>query len=376
MTIAFNCWILRNKNIDGIGTFCIENIQILAQKHPQVNFALLCDKNFTEDYFNFSNVTIYRIFPPYRHPVLYLFYLEFVLPRFLKKIKPDLFVGIDGAVSLRSRCRQLSIIHDLNFEHYPEHLPLKNRLYYRNLFPRFARKADRLATVSYYSKADIVNLYKIEEKKIDVIFSGIKNNHFIKDPKRIQTIRNQYSEGEPYFFFVGSMHPRKNILGLIKAFDLFKKQNPDQHHKLLLAGNILWSNTELEKTLKKTVFKKEIILTGRVSDATLNDLLGAAEALTFVPFFEGFGLPIVEAFQAEIPVICSNITSMPEIAGDAALLVDPFKTAEIADAMSTVASKEFIRKDLIQKGKKRKELYSWEKTADLLYAAIQKTIAS
>ena len=373
MTIAFNCWILRNKNIDGIGTFCIENISRLAQQHPQIHFALLCDKNFNEDYFNFPNVTIYRIFPPYRHPALYLYFLEWTLPRFLKKIKPDVFVGVDGAISLRSSCKQLAVIHDLNFEHYPQHLPLRNRLYYKKMFPRFAGKANRIATVSNYSKTDIVQLYNIPQEKIDVIFSGIKNIDFSKNPDHLQSTRQKYTNGNPYFFFVGTMHQRKNILRLIEAFDLFKKQNPGKPHQLVLCGNIMWNNEALQAKLKQTTFKKDIILTGRVTDSELSLLLSAAEAVTFVPLFEGFGLPIVEAFQAGVPLICSNTSSLPEVAGDAALLVDPFNIGEIAHAMERIADEEQLRNKLVLKGNERKKMFSWDKTAALLWDSILKT---
>jgi len=119
------------------------------------------------------------------------------------------------------------------------------------LFPSFARNADRIAIVSYYSKADIIKCYKIDERKIDVIFSGIKNKQLNNDSERLQSIRKEYSGGKPYFFFAGSTHPKKNMLRLIEAFDLFKKQNLAQARKLLLTGYTLWNSKMFEKPFKK-----------------------------------------------------------------------------------------------------------------------------
>ncbi len=375
MIVAFNCWVLRNKNVDGIGNVVIETLRPMIKAYPHIKFLLLCDKHFVEDYFNFPNVVIHRIFPPYRHPVLYVFYLEWLLPRFLKKHKPDLFVGMDGMISLRTTTKQLAVIHDLNFEHFPGALPFRNRVYYRYFFKRFARRADRIAVVSGYTKADVVRLYKVPASKIDVITLGARKIFEPLSFAEIERVRKKYTDGAPYFFFVGSMHTRKNIQRLMQAFDLFKKET-GSNFKLVLAGNILWNTTELESVHNQIACKDDIIFPGRVSDEELKCLLGAAYGLSFVPLFEGFGLPIVEAFQAGVPVICSNTSSMPEVAGDAALLVDPFNIEEIATAMKEIACNENLRKNLIQKGNKRKALFDWSKTADLLFEAIQKTNAS
>ncbi|MFT3903299.1 MAG: glycosyltransferase family 1 protein [Niabella sp.] len=375
MTIAFNCWVLRNKNIDGIGNVVIETLRPMIKAHPEVKFLLLCDKNFTEDYFDFPNAIIHRIFPPYRHPALYVFYLELILPAFLKKYKPDIFIGMDGMISLQSTSKQISVIHDLNFEHYPKTLPLRNRLYYRFFYKKFSRKADRIVTVSEFTKNDIVNLYHIAPSKINVISLGAKEVFKPLPLYDISATRNKYTGGAPYFFFVGSMHARKNIQRLMQAFELFKQKN-NSTIKLIIAGNILWEADEIKSVYNQLSFKTDIIFTGRIDDKELSYLLGAAFALTFIPLFEGFGLPIVEAFQAGVAVICSNTSSMPEVAGDAALLVDPFSIAEIASAMKKITEDEELRKRLIQKGLNRKNIYDWNRTANMLYEAIHKTITA
>lgn len=374
MTIAVNCWVLRNKQIDGIGYFTINTLQRVISNNPGVSFVILCDKNFNEPYFDFKNVTVKKIFPPYRHPLLYIFYMEFILPFVLKRLKPAVFVSAEGFLSLLSSCKQLPIIYDLNFEHYPENLALKNRLYFRFFFKRFARKAIRIATISDYSKADIVKLYKIDPEKIDNVSCGINSSfHVLSEDEKLKT-REKYSKGAPYFFFVGSMHPRKNMLRLLQAFNQFKKQS-NSNFKLVIAGAMVWNQSEILEVYETSPYKNDIHFTGRLSDDELKMALGAAYALTFVPIFEGFGLPVVEAFEAGVPVLVSNVTSLPEVARDAAVYADPFDMASIVAGMHRLyENKEGLCANLVEKGFKQKQQFSWDRTAMLLWESIQKAI--
>jgi glycosyltransferase involved in cell wall biosynthesis len=375
MKIAINVWILRNKQIDGIGNFTIETLRPLIQAHPEIEFQILCDKHFNEDYFDFPNVAKHPIFPPYRHPALYIFYMEWVLGRFLKKHKPDLFVSMEGFLCLRSKCKQMPVIYDLNFEHLPKDLPLRNRLYFRYFFPRFARKAHRIATISEYSKQDIHDTYKISNDKIDNVSCGVKEKFYpLSDAEKAST-KAKYTGGADYFFFIGSMHPRKNILRLLKAFEIFKKKNKPEI-KLVLAGNIFWGDETIKAVLNEMSSKEDVLFPGRISDEELTLLLGSALALTFVPTFEGFGLPIVEAFQSRVPVISSNTTSMPEVAGDAALLADPFNENDVAAKMEQMYNDADLRNTLVERGAEQKKLFTWKRTAQLFYESMMKAIAS
>jgi glycosyltransferase involved in cell wall biosynthesis len=373
MKIAINCWILRNKQIDGIGNFTIETLRPLIASHPEIEFQILCDKNFTEDYFNFPNAKKYHIFPPYRHPLLYLFYMEIVVGFFLKKHKPDLFLSMEGFLCLNTKCKQLPLIYDLNFEHQPKDLPFRNRIYFRTFYPKFAQKATRVATISEYSKEDICKTYKVSADKIDNVSCGVKEKFNPLSEEIKTTIKNKYAEGKQYFFFIGSMHPRKNIVRLLQAFEKFKiKTNADL--KLILAGNIFWGDETVQAVLKLMIYKDDVIFVGRISDDELINLLGSAFALTFVPTFEGFGLPIVEAFQCDVPVISSTTTSMPEVVGDAGLLANPFNIEDIASKMELLWQNENLLNELILKGRNQKKLFTWENTALLLYDSILKSV--
>ena len=373
MKIAVNCWVLRNKQLDGIGNFTVETLPRIIRSHPEIEFLVMVDKNFTEPYFDFPNVKKYPVFPPYRHPLLYVAYMEWTVRLFLRKHRPDLFLSMEGFLSLGSSCKQLPIIYDLNFEEYPQDLTLKNRLYFRGFFPRFARKAARIATISEYSLRDIVKRYGIPENKIDNVSCGIKEALSPLTEEEKTATRKEYTGGSDYFFFVGSMHPRKNIVRLLQAFDRFRSGHAAPV-KLVLSGHILWDDASIHQVLGALKFKDDIIFTGRVTDDQLRRLLGSALCLSFVPTFEGFGLPIVEAFQSGVPVICSNTTSMPEVAADAALQVSPFDIDQIAAAMEKLASSPELRQNLVQKGFIQKNIFTWDRTAGLLYQSMEKAM--
>ena len=371
--IVFNCWLLRNRHLDGIGNFTVQVLKKMIEDHPEHQFDLLVDKKFVNEYFNYTNVVLHRIFPAFRHPILYVFFLEVWLPLFLLKIKPDLIVSMDGFLSLSSRTKQLPVIYDLNFEHYPENLPWRNRVYYRSFFPRFARKARHIVTISEYSKMDIVKTYNVDEHKIDNVSCGISDYFFpCTEAEKIE-IKQKYAGGSEYFFFVGTMHPRKNILRLIQAFDAFKTSNKNTL-KLVLAGNIMWDDNSIKTVVENSFVKNDIVLAGRVNNEELRLLTGSSWCLVFVPIFEGFGLPPVEAMQCEVPVIASNITSIPEIVGDAALLVNPYNIEEIKDAMVTIYNNHSLREMLIQKGNIRKQQFTWANTAKAFWDSIQKCL--
>jgi len=371
--IVFNCWLLRNRHLDGIGNFTVQVLKKMIEDHPEQQFDLLVDKKFVNEYFNYTNVVLHRIFPAFRHPILYVFFLEVWLPLFLLKIKPDLIVSMDGFLSLSSRTKQLPVIYDLNFEHYPENLPWRNRVYYRSFFPRFARKARHIVTISEYSKMDIVKTYNVDENKIDNVSCGISDYFFPCTEAEKIGIKQKYAGGSEYFFFVGTMHPRKNILRLIQAFDAFKTSNKNTL-KLVLAGNIMWDDNSIKTVVENSFVKNDIVLAGRVNNEELRLLTGSSWCLVFVPIFEGFGLPPVEAMQCEVPVIASNITSIPEIVGDAALLVNPYNIEEIKDAMLAIYNNHSLRQALIQKGNIRKQQFTWANTAKAFWDSIQKCL--
>jgi glycosyltransferase involved in cell wall biosynthesis len=236
----------------------------------------------------------------------------------------------------------MNVFHDLNFEHYPKDLPWIERKFYRHYFPAYAHKASRIATVSEYSKNDTVGLYGVDKNKIDVVYNGA-NEAFKPIGEATKTeIKNKYTSGSQYFIFVGSLHPRKNLARLFTAFDVFKKTDC-QNIKLLIVGEKKWWTPEINAAFEKMEYKKDVVFTGRLSAANLHLVLASALATAYVSYFEGFGIPIVESYFCDVPVITSNVTSMPEVSGDASLLVDPFSIDSIANALTRMATDEKLR---------------------------------
>ena len=373
MRIAVNTRLLLKGKLEGIGWFSLETLKRMTRNHPEHEFIFIFDRPYNKDYIFSENVTPVVIGPQARHPFLFYIWFEFQIPKILKKHNVDLFLSPDGYLSLSTKVPQLAVIHDINFVHRPDDLPWLIAKYYNYFFPKFARIAKRIATVSFYSKEDITRSFKVDYDKIDVVYDGI-NQIFepLSNDEKI-VVRDKYTEGSEYFLFVGALHPRKNISGLLKAFDAFKSVS-DNKIKLVVVGCEMHKTGEIFETYDNLRFKKDVVFTGRVSTPDLHDIFGAALALTFVPFFEGFGIPIVEAMSAGIPVICSNTTSIPEVGGNAVIYADPIKIEQITEAMILISSDEELRKSLIKKGFVQKNKFSWDETARLLWISVERAL--
>ncbi len=373
MIIVVNTRLLIHNRLDGIGRFAYETLLRITQKQEDVNFVFLFDRKIHEDFVFSENITPAKIFPPARRTWLFNWWLNFSVHGVLRDLKPDLFFSPDGFLPTRGDTKCLPVIHDLNFEHYPQDLPEHYSKWYRKKFPLFARRAERIVTVSEFSKADIHKQYHIDLNKIDVVGNAASPGFAPLTHERVTAARIKWSKGDPYFLYVGSLHPRKNLARLVEAFAAYKKQHGG-NLKLVLTGERYWKNEKMEAVIAQLPDRNDVIFTGRVSDADLHEITGAALALTYVPYFEGFGIPIVEAMACDVPVISANVTSMPEVAGEAALYCDPFSVASIAEAMHSVANDANLREALISKGRIQREKYSWDKSADDLWNVMLKTM--
>ena len=373
LTIAVNTRLLIKNKLEGIGWFTYESLKRMVKNHPEHQFVFLFDRPYSDEFIFAPNVTPMQIGLPARHPILFYLWFEWAIPAALKKIKADLFLSPDGYLSLSTNVPQLPVIHDLNFEHYPKDLPFLMSNYYRYYFPKFANKATRIATVSEASKADINNLYHIEKNKIDVVYNGASD--WFKPISELEkaATRNQYAQNKPYFLYVGSLHPRKNLNNLLKAYDLFRKQNESNTQLLIVGEKYYWTN-EMEITYNSMQYKNEVHFTGRLFEEKLGKVMASAQALVYVSYFEGFGIPMVEAMNAEVPVLASNVSCMPEIAGNAAYYVNPFDTQQIANGLKELDKNETLRNQLIEQGKLQRMKFSWDKTAEKLWDSIKKIV--
>lgn len=376
MRIAVNTRLLLPGKLDGIGWFTAESVKRIVVSHPEHEFFFLFDRKPSPQFIFGPNVTPVVLCPQARHPILWRIFFEISVTWALRRYKIDLFLSPDGWMSLRTKVPTLTVIHDLNFEHSSDYLRPSHQRYMTRFFPRFARKATRIATVSEFSKQDIVETYGVDSKKIDVVYDGAHSFYRPISDDEKKLIRQKYTDGKPFFIYVSTISRRKNLTNILLAFDKFKDAHRDSQQQLLVVGSRYWWQDELASAFDSMRHQSDVRFVGHAESDVLAQLMGASTALVYTSLFEGFGIPIIEAFCAETAVITSDVTSMPEVAGDAALLVDPLSVDAIADAMSRIEGDEALRTSLIEKGRARKELFSWNRTASLLWDSLMKTKAS
>jgi glycosyltransferase involved in cell wall biosynthesis len=370
LRIGVNARFLLKYKLEGIGWFSYETLIRITRDHPEHEFYFFFDRPYHNDFVFSKNITPIVLYPPARHPFLFYLFFEWSIPFALKKYKIDYFISPDGYMSLNSKVPSLAVIHDIAFEHRNNDVGKLMLKYYRYFFPKFAARANRIATVSEYSKNDIIKTYNISEKKIDVVYNGANEIYKPINTALIEETKKRYSDQCSYFVYVGSLNPRKNIANLLKAFDEFKKVD-SSNSKLLIIGKVMFNNNHFNAELESMRFKNDVVFTGRLSNEELHLVLASANALIYIPFYEGFGIPIIEAFNCNTPVITSNVTSLPEVASDAAILVDPNNIIDIAKAMHEILD-DNISEDLKIKMGKRVLDFSWEKTANLLWQSFEK----
>lgn len=370
MRIAVNTRFLLKDRLEGIGWYTHEVMRRLVQQHPEHEFIFLFDRPFDPSFVFGSNVQPVAVFPPARHYVLWWWWFERSLPRIMLRLRPDAFLSFDGFCSLRSDIPTVMVTHDIAHVHYPGQIPNWARIYYNRYVSRYLERAEQVVAVSEFVKRDILRQYRVPEEKITIAGNGCKATFSPLSGAQQEAVRAKYTAGKPYFFYLGALHPRKNMDRLIRAFDRFKQQY-DSEIQLLIGGRLAWQSDSLQRTWEQSRFKDHIHWLGYVSEEVLPEIMGSALALTYVSLFEGFGVPLLEAMHAEVPIITSNVTSLPEVAGAAALLVDPFSEEAIAGAMQKIVTDPILRQQLVEAGRKQREKYSWNKTVDIIWRELE-----
>lgn len=375
MRIAVNTRLLLPGKLEGIGWFTHETMRRVVEAHPEHTFLFLFDRPYDPQFVYAPNVEPVVMGPPTRHPLLYRLWFNMRLPRKLKALQADAFISPDGFLALRSDVPTLAVIHDLNFEHHPQDLPRAYRHYYRTYFPRFARHARRIVTVSAFSRADLVRTYGVPADRIDVVHNGVGEVFRPLDDGEKAAARARWTGGHPYFVCVGSLNPRKNLARTLRAFDTLLTAQPSEL-RLLVVGEPMWRDGHLDAALASMRHRHRVVFTGRLQQRELHHALGAAMALLFVSYFEGFGIPLVEAMRCGVPAVAANATSLPEVAGDAALYCDPYDVADITRAMAEIRDDAQLRRRLGEAGVARSAMYTWDRTAEGLWAAFMRMMGT
>ncbi|MEW6231871.1 MAG: glycosyltransferase family 1 protein [Chloroflexota bacterium] len=297
---------------------------------------------------------------PWRMSILLAHHLGLNLDRLFPGV--DLLHSTDHLLPPLRRVRTVFTVHDLVFLFFPEyHLPL-NRWYLTLMMPRFIRRADAVITVSECSRRDLVRLYRLDQARIHVIYEGI-DDHFrpVEDREVLAAVRRQYGLPDGFILYVGTIEPRKNLTTLLKAYQTLKGQGLES--KLVIVGKKGWLYQDFFRRLRELGLEGQVIFPGYVPDDDLPAIYSAAQVFAFPSLYEGFGLPPLEAMACGAPVVCSNTSSLPEVVGDAAILVNPRDVGEIVAAIERVIADSTLRDAMRAKGIAQAAKFSWERAA-------------
>ncbi len=296
----------------------------------------------------------------------------------------DLFHATEHLLPRLSAIRTVFTLHDLIFLFHPEtHKPM-NRWFLTLMMPRFLRAADAIIAVSECTKRDAVRCYGIPEEKITVIYEGVNPRFRPADPEAIAAVRQKYGLPERFILYVGTIEPRKNLTALLEAYTaLMERPAPCALRpatcdlrpatcdlrpatcdlRLMIVGKKGWLYEGFFRKLRELGLEDRVIFTGYVPDEDLPALYSAADLFVFPSLYEGFGLPVLEAMACGVPVVCSSTSSLPEVAGDAALLVPPTDVRALTEAMERALTDERLRARMRARGLERARRFSWERAA-------------
>jgi glycosyltransferase involved in cell wall biosynthesis len=286
---------------------------------------------------------------------------QIAIPRTLRREKVDLFHAPHYVLPPLVRCPSVVTIHDCIHLMFPQYLPNRWALgYARTSISMAAKRSTRVLTVSESSKRDILRFVDVPPDNIDVIYNSY-DDRFGVEPKEedVVRVRERYQLDDQFVLYAGNVKPHKNLERLIEAFDLVRERGLDQL-KLVLIGDDISRYTALRRAVHRHQLHKYVRFLGYLPEETLAVMYRLAAVFVFPSLYEGFGLPPLEAMASGTPVVTSNLSSLPEVAGNAAVLVDPYDTSAIADGIYRVLTEEGLRTDLRRRGLVRAHQFSWE----------------
>jgi len=343
--------------------------------------------------FNFKNVKVVKY--GYPNKILnYLLFKFFNYPEIDKELEADVFfMPHINFIGLSSGARRLLTVHDLSFLRYPEFFSWRKNFWHKmvnvkNLVKRF----DVIVAVSENTKRDIVELCGVDENKVKVIYAGVSGEYreITKprilmvdgrretvplapifageenaDEEKLSAVKNKYGLPDKFILYLGTVEPRKNIDGIIRGYNELRTMNHELgDYKLVIAGGKGWKSKNIYKEWELSKFKDDIKFLGYIDSADRAYLYNLAAVFVYPSFYEGFGFPPLEAMACGLPVVASYASSLPEVVGEAALMVDPYNINDIARALTEILTDDNLRKKLIARGLEQAKKFSWQKTAE------------
>lgn len=348
-----------NRPMTGVGTYTYNLIKEISKILPEDSIYLI---DYTNHYtFGSLNKITFGSFVVNIPKKSYIWHLYSQFKLRENNFDLDIIHSPENSTLVTKLKSQKKIItvHDIRQHVFPE-FNIETMLSYLFL-PTTLKNADKIITVSNSTKNDIINYFQISADKIQVIYEAADKKFKPLEHEDLLPIKKKYSLNFPFILYVGNLSKHKNIPQLIKAFYNIRKL--DCNHKLVIAGKKKWKYKEIFDLIDKLDLHDEVIFTGYVSDKDLPALYNLADLFVYPSIYEGFGLPPLEAMACGCPVITSNTSSLPEVVGDAGIMVDPYDVDELSTAIFKVLSNDVVRKDLVIKGLDRVKMFSWEKCA-------------
>ena len=370
MIIAVNANFI-NTGPGNAACFIFEKFSRLASQYPQHQFVYISDKAIDEKNIISKNITPVVTGPQTKNPLLLQYWLNYKVPAILRRYKADVFVSAGGYCSLRTKVPQCIIINDLSFLQHPDFFAAGWLRFYKKNTTKFLTKAKTIVTTSQFLELEIINTYKIESSKVDVVYQSAGEYFKPVIWQQKDVTKANYTEGKEYFLYSGPIAPDKNLITLLKAFSFFKKRQKS-NMQLVLASKTAVTDKGFIKNLASFKYRDEVKLFENLPPDGLAEITASAYAMIYPLVYEAVGTSLIEAMQAGVPVISAGTTAIPEICGDAALYFNPGDFNDIADKMMFLFKDEDQRNQHIIKGRQQAGLYNWHKTLEVLWAAIGK----
>jgi glycosyltransferase involved in cell wall biosynthesis len=366
MRIGIDCRTILNPKIGeraGVGHYTYYLVKNLLKLDKRNEYVLYFDwrvqdtrefeqKNVKIKHFPFSQ---YNKFLPFA-------YSHMLITAYLMKEGLDIFHSPITSLPLTYPKKSIVTVHDLAIYKNPAWFP--GQIFSTKLLvPQSLRKADRIIAVSQSTKKDLKEIFNVPDKKIKVVYEGAVVNRIPVKSKNLDSL-TKFKIGSKYVLFIGTLEPRKNLISLVRAFKIFLDASPTHSaYQLILAGAKGYKSEDIFSAIKSERLSKQVKCIGYVTQNQKIDLLKKAFCFAFPSSYEGFGLPVLEAMALGTPVITSNISSLPEISGQAALLINPEKEQEIANAFKKLANNDKLREAMKKKGVRQAEQFSWVRCA-------------
>lgn len=310
-----------------------------------------------------------------RRPVQRILWEQLALPAAARSARLDLLHGPVNVNPLFSACPSVVTIHDLSFMRYPQAFPPLKRAYLRRQVQLSVRAARRVIAISKATQHDLVTLFGVDPARIDVVYNGVDAAFSAGAPHEVEEFRARRGLPARYILHLGTLEPRKNLTRLVQAFARLKAQDTNVPHlKLVLAGGKGWFYDSLFAEVARLGLEGSVLFPGYIDDADLVGWYRAAAVFAYPSLMEGFGLPVLEALASGVPTVTSNVSSLPEVAGDAALLVDPSDVDALAAALGRLLQEPALAAELRSRGLRRAARFSWQRTAQETAAVYRRTL--